>query len=391
MRAGALIGGCAVGLSVSWNLTNTGAVASVLGGHYRVGLATVGLLTAVAFLAEFVVMLPGGWAIDRFGAKRVSAVALGLVLAGNILLLVLPGIALALVMRWVVGLGVGAGFVAGAVYVQSGDRASAALAQGIYGGVSLSGAGLALAVVPALEGWLGWRTPYVTGVFVVAVAMAVLVPCPQTAGDSGGGERVPLRRVLVDPQIAGLGVLHAASFGFSVIIGNWVVTLLERAGGFETGAAGAAGALTMILGVLGRPLGGWLSRRHPGATGQMLAGSVIAGGLATALLAVELTPALDVLAAAVIGLAAGIPFGPVVTGATQAHPRAPGTAVGAMNLYPVVTIIAGAPLLGLAFDLPGDGRIGFAVLAGLWAAAILVIPRLTVDQRGAPAVSPARG
>ena len=30
-----------------------------------------------------------------------------------------------------------------------------------------------------------------------------------------------------------------------------------------------------------------------------------------------------------------------------------------------VTILVGTPLLGLTFSLPGDGRIGFAVVAAL--------------------------
>jgi hypothetical protein len=35
--------------------------------------------------------------------------------------------------------------------------------------------------------------------------------------------------------------------------------------------------------------------------------------------------------------------------------------------------VVGTPLLGLAFSLPGDGRIGFAAAALLWAAPLLVL------------------
>jgi hypothetical protein len=37
-----------------------------------------------------------------------------------------------------------------------------------------------------------------------------------------------------------------------------------------------------------------------------------------------------------------------------------------------VTILVGTPLLGLTFSLPGDGRIGFAVVAALCLATTLV-------------------
>lgn len=64
-----------------------------------------------------------------------------------------------------------------------------------------------------------------------------------------------------------------------------------------------------------------------------------------------------------------------MAGAARAHPEAAGAAVGAMNVYPVLTIVAGAPLLGASFGLPGHGRIGFVVVAALWLAALAVIPR----------------
>jgi hypothetical protein len=38
-------------------------------------------------------------------------------------------------------------------------------------------------------------------------------------------------------------------------------------------------------------------------------------------------------------------------------------------------IVAGSPLVGLTFSLPGDGRIGFVVLGVLAALASLATPR----------------
>jgi ABC-type nitrate/sulfonate/bicarbonate transport system permease component len=87
---------------------------------------------------------------------------------------------------------------------------------------------------------------------------------------------------------------------------------------------------------------------------------------------------LDVVAAALIGLAAGIPFGVTMAGSTRAYPDAAGTAIGAMNTYPVLAIVCGTPLAGLTFSLPGNGRIGFAVIAALWVAALATLPRLRI-------------
>ena len=63
------------------------------------------------------------------------------------------------------------------------------------------------------------------------------------------------------------------------------------------------------------------------------------------------------------------------TGAAAARPDAPGAAVGFINAWASLVIVAGTPLVGLTFSLPGDGRIGFVaagVLAGL---AALATPR----------------
>ena len=81
---------------------------------------------------------------------------------------------------------------------------------------------------------------------------------------------------------------------------------------------------------------------------------------------------LAVLGAAAVGLAAGIPFAPAFAGAARLRPDAPGAAVGFVNMAAAVTILVGTPLLGLSFSLPGDGRIGFVVIAGLCAATAFV-------------------
>jgi MFS family permease len=188
---------------------------------------------------------------------------------------------------------------------------------------------------------------------------------------------------MADRHLMRLGLIASVSFGFSVILGNWVVTLLERTEGMSRAGAGAIGSLLLLLGILGRPAGGALVRAFPRLTRRTLGLSFVAGAVGTAIVALSLDPAADAVAAAAAGLAAGIPFGVTVSGAAQAYPAAGGAAVGAMNTYPVLTIVCGAPLVGLGFGLPGHGRIGFAVLAGLWLCAGGLLPRLkSSEERG---------
>jgi MFS transporter, NNP family, nitrate/nitrite transporter len=295
-------------------------------------------------------------------------------LVGNALLLVLPGIYAALFLRWLLGFGVGAGFVAGSIWITEDPRGRSALGQGLFGGISLAGAGVALAVVPTLKGALHWQSSYWTGLVVAAGGLAVTLVGAGTARRAEDHEVTPLRRLVTNPLIARLGLIHSASFAFSVIAGNWVVTLLTRHLGLSYGGAGLVGGLTLVLGIVGRPLGGWTVRRFPELTTVVIVGALALGGLATLALALSSSLVLSVLAAGTLGLASGVPFGACVDAAARTFPRAPGEAVGAMNLYAVTVIVLGTPLVGATFSLPGGGRIGFAALAALAVASVAAVP-----------------
>lgn len=369
----AIAGGCALGLATGWNISNTGAVATPLAHAYGVGLATIGLFTTALFLTHLAVQIPGGRAADRFGARRVGLLALGVVAVFSVLSMTEPRPWVALVTRALTGIGTGVSFVAGSAYVRASGGSPAA--QGLFGGFGLAGGGFALAVVPQVEGWIGWRAPYATSAVVAAGGLLALAAAPadtrrarpERAHGLPGG-------VLRDRALHRLGALYAASLGVSVTIGNWVVTLLDRNGGLGKGAAGAIGSLTLALGIVTRPLGGWLLRTRPARVRAAVALSLVGGAVGTALLAIARPPELAVAGAALVGVAAGIPFAPAFTGAAVTRPDAPAAAVGVVNGAASATILVGTPLLGLTFSLPGDGRIGFGIAALLWLGALAVLP-----------------
>jgi predicted MFS family arabinose efflux permease len=83
--------------------------------------------------------------------------------------------------------------------------------------------------------------------------------------------------------------------------------------------------------------------------------------------------ALVVFATALMGLSAGIAFAPVFGEAARLRPDAPGASVGYVNTLGNLVAVVGTPLLGLAFSLPGSGRIGVAAAGLLWAAPLLIL------------------
>jgi MFS transporter, NNP family, nitrate/nitrite transporter len=347
---------------VTWNISNVGAVADPLADAYGVSLAVVGLFTTALFVTHLLVQIPGGRAADRIGARNIGFLAVGAVVVGNLLLLVAHEPALAVGARAVVGLGSGAGFVAGAEYMRA-VRATPIL-QGVYGAATMAGGGLAIAIVPQLVPALGWRAPYWSALAAAAVAGTVLAAAPTPKLQS-----VTSRRGLVGGRpLVRLGLLHGATFGLSVVAANWIVPLLERHGEPRATAA-ALGSLLLLGGLVTRPLGGFVATNR-----AVLVAALIAGSSAFAVLALPVPLAPLALAAAVAGLAAGLPFAAVFAGAQRARPDAPGAAIGFVNSWAIGAIVAGTPLLGLTFSLPGDGRLGFACLAALWAAAVVTVP-----------------
>jgi hypothetical protein len=101
--------------------------------------------------------------------------------------------------------------------------------------------------------------------------------------------------------------------------------------------------------------------------------SLVGTAAGSLLLAVGGPLALSAVGAFVLGLMAGLPFAVIFAAAQRARPDAPAAAIALVNACAVLTILVGTPLAGLAFDLPGDGRVAFAVIAGLSASGLLAL------------------
>ena len=365
---GAIVAGLVVGCFLTWNVSNVGAAADPLADAYGVSLAVVGLLTTALFVTHLLSQLPAGIWSDRVGPHRVALVACTAAALGNALLLIDDEIALGIAGRLVVGIGSGAGFVAGLDLVRAGSGGP--VLQGVFGGATMAGGGLALVVVPPLTDATGWRATYVAAL-VLAVAAAVptaLVRRLRRVGPSTRG-------VLGDRRLLPLGVLQAATFGLAVVAGNWVVPLLERQDA-SSAIAGALGGLVLLAGIVTRPLGGGAVHRRPAGRETLLVGSLLAVAAGALLLAAGGPTWLSGLGALCLGLAAGLPFAAIFEAAQRLRPDAPGAAVALVNACAVLAVLVGTPLAGLAFALPGDGRIAFAVIACLAVAALPFVGRV---------------
>jgi len=355
----AALGGLALAFTPGFNLANVGALAEQVGHEYGVGLGVVGLFTTALFVSHAGSQIPMGRLCDRFGPWLVGLGGLLVVAVASTAALAWREAWFAIAMRFVAGFGTAASFVGGSDYMRA--KIGSPVAQGVFGASSMAGGGLALALLPL---WPDWRAPFVSAALVAVAGAAVIAVSPR-ATVRRDRRRGPLS--IADRRLLPLAAWHAGSFGLSVVLGNWVVTLLHRAGDVPEHAAGIAGGLILFLGLVSRPLGGRLIDRP-----RLVRVSFLVSAAGTLALAVAMPFGLAVLGAAAVGLAAGIPFAPAFAGAARLRPDAPGAAVGFVNMAAAVTILVGTPLLGLSFSLPGDGRIGFVVIAGLSAATAFV-------------------
>jgi MFS family permease len=360
VAAGLAVGGC-----LTWNVSNVGAVADPLAEHYDVSIAVIGLLTTALFVTHLAVQLPSGRAADRIGSQSVGLAAIAAAVVGNCLLLVDAGLELALLARAIVGIGSGAAFVAGLDFVRAAGGGAAL--QGLYGGATMAGGGLALMVVPALTDATSWRAAYWS-----AALLAALAAIPTAL--AGGLPRIGHAGawILDDRALLPIGALQAATFGLAVVAGNWVVPLLERSGA-SSSVAGVAGGLILFVGIVTRPLGGALAGRV--SARRLVAVALVGTALGAALLAAGGPLAVSTLGALVLGLTAGLPFAVIFAAAQRTRPDAPAAAIALVNACAVLTILVGTPLAGLAFELGGEGRLAFAAIAALAAAALLPLRR----------------
>jgi MFS family permease len=383
VSARAVAAGSAVGFAAGWNITDTGAVAARLSAAYDVGLGAVGLFTTALFVMHLVMQVPAGRLSDRVGPVRVCVAGL-VVLAGcNALALAAPSPWLALIARTLMGVGTAFAFIGGSDYVRA--TGGSPFAQGLYGGVATAGGGVALAVVPLLLDPLGWRAPFASAIVVAAAAALVLAAGPRARVVARAHRTTTSMRALVrDPSMLRLAVLFAASFGLSVVIGNWVVTLLEETTWLDAGAAGAVGAATLALGVVSRPLGGWVFRAHEARMGRAIAASAVTGAIGVLALTSG-SVALALAGSCLVGLAAGIPFSACFTRAAVLHPGSPGAAVGFVNAAGALAVLVGTPLVGAAFARDA-GIAAFFVMGVFWVASLLALPgALSSAARRSPA------
>jgi MFS family permease len=372
VRTPAVVASSVAGIACGANFTNIGAVAERVASGYGVPLATVGLFTTALVATHAITQIPGGRLIDRVGARTLTLASVVFLIVCNAILMAAPEPALALVVRAVTGIGTGILFVAASDFIRS--SGGGAIGQGIFGGVGYGSTALPLAFVPQLNGIAGWRAPYLFALALGVAALLLVATAERQTPVPARADAHLETSMFGDVRLYRLATMHGIAL-LGLVMGNWLSTLFVRNFHVSVGVAGLMGALALTGGLATRPLAGWIVHHRPDLVRQALAWSLVAGAAGTFVLALAPNPAIALVGAATVGVAAGIPFAPAMFGAGRVRADAPAAAVGFVNTIGNLFVVIGTPLLGLAFSLPGKGRIGFAAVAVIWLLGLLVLPR----------------
>ena len=354
----------------------TVALPSVARGLHVSSGSTAAVLSSY-FIAYAVALLPAGSLVDKFGARRLALLGLGLFAVGAGAGAVAPTMGVLVAMRVLQGVGAGVvspAALAGAVSGFPPARRGAAL--GIWG----ASAGISNLLGPVLGGLLtvalGWRADWWALVPLALIAAAgILRSVPRTVHGEETSHPVLNGTVLAASFVAALT--------FAVMIGCFYLAeqYLQRAAGFS--ALGASAVLVVVALLVGAaaPLAGRLVDQH-GERLPAIAGFLAAavGLIALGIPGVPLHSPVTILPLIPVGIGLGMLFVPTSRAALNAAPLAShGRTSAVLSVGRLLGAACGAGLAGIA--LAGGVHASKVHVALLIACAVCVFVGIPASSR----------
>ena len=316
--------------------------------------ASTSIVLAAYFVAYALLLLPGGELVDRFGARRLALIGLGLFAVGAAAGALASSLGVLIATRVIQGAGAGLvspAALAGAVSGFPPERRGSAL--GIWG----ASAGVSNLAGPLIGGvltvTLGWRADWwalVPLALAAAVAIARLLPAvvhSEDAPRAHRGAHPGLNRVV-------LAATLIAALTFAIMIGSFYIAeqYLQRAAGFS--ALGASGALILVALLVGAaaPLAGRLADQRGERLPALL--GFLAAGVGLGILgipAVTLDGLVTILPLIPVGIGLGMLFVPTSRAALNATALAAhGRTSAVLSVGRLLGAGVGAGLAGLAIS-----------------------------------------
>jgi ACS family glucarate transporter-like MFS transporter len=276
---------------------NLGVVGKYIDEEFHFRAQTMGWILGSFSLGYAVFHLPGGWLADRFGPRRVMALAILWFSVFTAATAIAPALPLAgwlgaagsfMVVRFVMGLGEAAALPVGNKML---SRWLGEAERGLGTSIFLAGVGAGGIAGPVLVTWMmrhwGWRVPFlVSGLVGVAVAIAWYVLVSDTpqqhpgvnaaelgrigsqaspAGAARGYHArirgAPWRRILSSSSVWGLMLSHFCLVYPVYIFFTWFFVYLVRVRGVTITKASLWTSAPFMANLVMVPVWGWLADR----------------------------------------------------------------------------------------------------------------------------------
>ena len=247
----------------------------------HIGPAMLGILLGAFFWSYALMQVPAGIVVDRFGARRIYAIAVLWWSVCTAATSLVRGPGSIFTFRFALGVGESGSYPSNtkvaALWFPTRERG---LAAGIFDSGSRTGSALAIPIVAALVAWLGWRLAFVaTGALgivwtaawlalyrdpdrhklVTSEALARLRAAQPAAAVAAA--RTPWWSLLRYRTVWGMMLgFFCLNFVFYFYV-TWFPTYLVQARGFSLRALGLLGMLPGLVAIPSSWLGGWTSDR----------------------------------------------------------------------------------------------------------------------------------
>ena len=332
--------------------------------EFSVGAAALGSLSAFYFYSYAGIQLPVGMLLDRFGPRKLMAVALLLCALASIGFGSSESLTTASLGRFLIGGSVAFGFVSTLTIAGYWFPAKQfVMLSGMLTTVGMMGAMLGQAPLRLAVEQFGWRsTVFVLAAIAVVLAGLIFLVVPhrskeQLTRNRSASPFAGLKSVAANPQswlCAGVGFGPTATLlGFA---GLWAVPWLSSVKSFPTTQAAGIASAVFLGWAVAAPVVGWLSdrigRRKP----------LLYAGLSISLISfvvIIYTSIADPIALMVLFFVNGLGGSVMVIsfGAMREHnaPENNATALAMLNMFVVGSGAVMQPLIGWMLDLNWGG------------------------------------
>lgn len=305
--------------------------------HFQITKATAGLSISAAVAGSIVIQLPGGFLMDRYDNRRLMVAGILVYLPAAIVGTLVQTYYTFLVMRLVAGLAAGGLFVLGTnviAEVFSGRR------QGFVTTLFIASAPVGFALSqfagPALGTRFGWEAPFVTYPAVGGFGYLVFrLSRPAAIRTSERISFEQFRLALLNRSVLLVSFAGFCTYLLYIFLNSWMPTYAAEQLPLTLGQAGAVTALLPAVGVVARPMGGWMSD-YFGHSRR----AVVIASLALALpafLIVSRAISILLFATVMLGVGFALQFGMGIYYVYARELAAPGVAATSLTIFTTVS------------------------------------------------------